>query len=202
MEAIEMQQHFFNLLKNTLPPHVSMADELAEKMGLSHDSIYRRIRGEKPLSMSELQLLCQQYNISLDKVLELQTSTVVFNAPDINTENLPFPDYLKGMLGQLKRINSYKTKKMRYLCKDMTFFHFYHFPEIAAFKTFFWIKTIQNDPAYRNSSFSLEKNKFNDCIAIGQQVIREYNEIPSIELWNIESMNSTICQIELSELIF
>ena len=191
-----MQQQFFNLLKNSLPPHVSMADELAEKMGLSYDSVYRRIRGEKPLSMVELKKLCSLYNISLDQVLELQTDTVVFSAPDINIESLPFSDYIKGMLQQLKRFNSFTQKKMRYLCKDMTFFHFFLFPEIAAFKVFFWIKTIQNEPAYSKSSFSFEKHMFEECFNTGQQIIQEYNKIPSVELWNIESMNSTISQIE------
>ena len=80
-EAPGIQQQFFALLKNSMPPHVSMADELSEKMGLSYDSIYRRIRGEKALSMLELKMLCQQYNISLDQVLDIQNTTVVFNAP-------------------------------------------------------------------------------------------------------------------------
>lgn len=191
-----MQQQFFNLLKNSLPSHVSMADELALKMGLSHDSIYRRIRGEKPLSMSELKQLCRLYNISMDQVLELQTNTVVFNAGDINIEDLPFGDYLRNMLAQLKYYNSFKKRSIRYICKDMTFFHFFHFPEIAAFKTFFWIKTIQNESAYGKSLFSLDKHAFEDCFALGQQVIREYNIMPSIELWNVESLNSTISQIE------
>ena len=76
-EALGIQQQFFALLKNSMPPHISMADELAEKMGLSYDSIYRRIRGEKALSMVELKMLCQQYNISLDQVLDIQNTTVV-----------------------------------------------------------------------------------------------------------------------------
>ena len=153
MEAIEMQQQFFNLLKDSLPSHVSMADELALKMGLSHDSIYRRIRGEKALSMLELKMLCQQYNISLDQVLDLQNTTVVFNAPDINTDNLSFQDYLKGLLGRFKHINSFAHKKMRYLCKDMTLFQFFLLPELSAFKLFFWIKTIKNDTAFNKSKF-------------------------------------------------
>jgi hypothetical protein len=195
MEAIEMQQQFFNLLKNSLPSTISMADVLAEKMGLSYDSIYRRIRGEKPLTMAELQMLCREYNISLDQVMQLKSDAVVFNAPDINTKTLPFEDYIKGMLGQLKRFNHLEEKKMRYLCKDMTFFHFFLFPEIAAFKTFFWIKTIQDDPAYNKRLFSLADDSFEDCYAMGQQIIKEYNEIPSVELWNMESINSTISQI-------
>ncbi len=196
MEAIEMQQQFFNLVKSSLPYHVSMADELAEKMGLSHDSIYRRIRGEKLLSMVELKMLCKLYNISLDQVLEIQTTTVAFDAPDINIENLAFKDYISGVLGQVMRFNSFKRKKMYYLCKDMTFFHFFLLPEITAFKTFVWIKTFEKDPSYENSLFSLEKYEFAEFFHIGQQIIREYNQIPSVELWNIESLNSTINQIE------
>jgi len=196
MEAIEMQQQFFSLLKNSLPAHVSMADELAGKLGLSYDSVYRRIRGEKPLSMAELKLLCETYQISLDQVLNLQSDNVLFRAPDINHTQIPFPLYIQGMLAQMKIFNSFDGKKMRYLCKDMTFFHFYHFPGIAAFKTFFWIKSILNDPAYHKAKFSLKKDEFVDCFQIGQQVIREYNQIPSVELWNAESVNSTLSQIQ------
>ncbi|MCX6314299.1 MAG: helix-turn-helix domain-containing protein [Sphingobacteriales bacterium] len=177
MEAIEMQQQFFSLLKNSLPAHVSMADELAGKLGLSYDSVYRRIRGEKPLSMAELKLLCETYQISLDQVLNLQSDNVLFRAPDINHTQIPFPLYIQGMLAQMKIFNSFDGKKMRYLCKDMTFFHFYHFPGIEA-------------------KFSLKKDEFVDCFQIGQQVIREYNQIPSVELWNVESVNSTHSQIQ------
>ena len=37
---------------------------------------------------------------------------------------------------------------------------------------------------------------FKDCFAIGQDLIKEYNKIPSLELWNVESINSTISQIQ------
>lgn len=195
MEAITMQQQFFSLLKNALPENVSMADELAEKMGLSYDSVYRRIRGEKPLTMPELGMLCRQYNISLDQVLQLHTDAVVFTAPAINSAALPFSDYINGMLAQLKRFNRLEGKRMRYLCKDMTFFHFFTFPEIAAFKTFFWIKTIQDDPAYSKRNFSLAENDFQAYYETGQQIIDEYNRMPSVELWNMESINSTISQV-------
>ena len=195
-EAIGIQQQFFALLKNSMPSHVSMADELSEKMGLSYDSIYRRIRGEKALSMLELKMLCQQYNISLDQVFDIQNSTVVFNVPDINTDNLPFQDYLKGLVNGFKHINSYAHKKMRYLCKDMSLWQFFLFPELSAFKLFFWIKTIQNDTTFNKAKFCFEKYGFDEIFAIGQQLIREYNQIPSIELWNIECTNSTIKQIE------
>ncbi len=85
---------------------------------------------------------------------------------------------------------------MRYLCKDMTLFQFFLFPELSAFKLFFCIKTIQNDTALNKAKFCFERYGFDEIFAIGQQLIREYNQIPSIEFWNIECTNSTIKQIE------
>ncbi len=196
MHENELQHQFFNHLKSVLPPHISMVDELTELLNLSYDSVYRRIRGEKSIDLNELRQICEHYHISLDQVLQLQNEAVVFTAPDINHNGLPFEEYLKGMLLQLKYFNSFQQKKMLYLCKDMTFFHFYLFPEIAAFKTFFWIKTILNNPAYSQKNFSLAEFPFTECRAIGQQIINEYNKIPSIELWNFESINSSISQIQ------
>lgn len=196
MNATDLQQQFFNHLKSILPPHISMVDELTDLLDLSYDSVYRRIRGEKPLALNELRQICEHYHISLDQVLQLQNDAVVFRAPDINHNGLPFEDYLRGMLKQLKYFNSFHDKRMLYFCKDMTFFHFYLFPEIASFKTFFWIKTILNNAAYGQKKFSLAEFPFTDCLAIGQQIISEYNLIPSTELWNLESINSSISQIQ------
>lgn len=196
MLANELQQQFFNHLKSVLPSHISMVDELTELLNLSYDSVYRRIRGEKPLALNELRQICEQYHISLDQVLQLQNDTVVFHAPDIERESLSFLDYLEGMYKQLKYFNSFPKKQMLYFCKDMIFFHFYLFPEIAAFKTFFWNKTILNSPAYNKKSFSLAEFPFDDCFAIGQKIIQEYNLIPSIELWNYESIHSSVSQLQ------
>lgn len=196
MDPATLQQTFFNALKNTLPPYVSMVDEIAEVLNIGNDSVYRRIRGEKPINISELKLLCDHFHISLDHVLQIQNDAVVFRAPGINGELSSFTDYLKGILAQLKYFNSFKQREMLYFCKDMTFFHFFLFPEIASFKTFFWIKTIQNIPEYQHKSFSLAEFPFNDCFAIGQEIIKEYNQIQSVELWNYESINSSISQIE------
>jgi hypothetical protein len=196
MTTTDLQQHLFHLIKTSLPSHISMVDELTELLDLSYDSVYRRIRGEKPLALNELKQICEHYHISLDQVLQLQNDTVVFQAPEINQKSFPFWEMLKGMLKQLKYFNSFEKRQMLYLCKDLPIWHFYLFPEIGAFKTFFWVRTIQNHPDYNNKLFSLSEFPFDDCFTIGQQVIKEYNQIPCIELWNLESINSTVSQIK------
>jgi hypothetical protein len=196
MDPAALQQTFFNALKHSLSPHLSMVDEVAGVLNIGNDSVYRRIRGETPINISELKLLCDHFHISLDQVLQIQNDAVVFRAPGINVEMLSFGEYIKGIHEQLKYFNSFKQKQLLYFCKDMPFFHFYLFPELAAFKTFFWIKTIQSHPEYQHKSFSIDEYSFNDYLGIGQEITTEYNQIPSVELWSYESINSTISQIE------
>ena len=139
METNEVQQQLFSYLKDNLPPHLSMVDELCDLLGLSADSVYRRIRGEKPISLSELKRICEHYHLSIDQMLQLQNESVLFDAPGMNGNSGEFIDYVKDMLAQFRYFNSFKKREIQYLCKDSPIWYFYLFPELAAFKTFFWI---------------------------------------------------------------
>jgi hypothetical protein len=196
MNSPDFQQAFFNKIRENLPPHISMADQLADLLNISYDSVYRRIRGEKPISMNELKLLCEHFKISIDQVLEIKSEAVLFQAPDINEPNPQFTSYLQGILNQFVYFNSFKTRKLSYLCKELPICYFYLYPEIAAFKTFCWIKTVLNHHDYHDRKFSLKEFPFDDCFALGQKILKEYNRIPCVELWNYESLSSTFRQIE------
>jgi len=195
METNQLQQQLFSFLKDSIPPHLSLVDELCDLLNLSHDSVYRRIRGEKPITLAELKIICEKYHISLDQLLQLENESVLFDAPGLNGMPAEFSDYMNAVLNQLKYFNSFTTRDMHYLCKDSTIWNFYLFPELAAFKTFFWSKTINNQAALSNKMFSFEEFPYHECFLLGQQVLKEYNQIPSVELWNLESMHSTLNQI-------
>lgn len=102
---------------------------------------------------------------------------------------------MKGMLEQFKFFTSFKQSEIHYLCKDTPFWYFYLFPEMAAFKTFFWARTINNEPALSDKLFSLKEFPFEDCFAIGKQILEEHCKMHTIELWNLESIHSSINQV-------
>lgn len=196
MTETDLQKELFNSIKNALPSHISLVDTLADLLNISYDSVYRRIRGEKPITLNELKILCEHFHLSLDQVLKFKNDTVLFNAPHINDTNPDFTEYLNGVLKQMKYFNSFNKRKLLYQCKDAPLFYFYLFPEISAFKTFCWKKTLLDDPEYKNKIFSIGEFPFDDCYRIGQEIIKEYCILPSVELWNFETLNSTINQIE------
>lgn len=195
MSETNLQKELFNQIKNALPNHVSMVDTLADLLGLSYDSVYRRIRGEKPITLDELKLLCEKFHVSADQLIRQNTESVLFDAPGMNNHKATFKHHMLGMLQQARYFNSFEKKEMCYLCKDAPIWSFYLFPEIAAFKTFFWSKTINNEADLNDKIFSFEEFPYTDCFDIGQQILREFNTIPCIELWNVESMHSTLNQV-------
>ena len=196
MEPRQLQQELFNQIKERLPAHLSLADELCHLLDLSPDSVYRRIRGEKPVTLDELRVVCSHYGISLDQLLRLKSDSVLFQAPGIMEAPLPqFEEYMKEMLARFRYFNSFRQKSIYYLCKDTPFWYFYLFPAMASFKTFFWAKTINNDPTLSNKRFSLKEYPFQQCFGLGQQILVEHCQLETVELWNLESVNSTISQI-------
>jgi hypothetical protein len=173
-----------------------MVDAIAELLGLSYDSVYRRIRGEKPISLDELKVLCEHFQLSLDQVLQLHSDKVLFTDSEANGSITSFTAYEKGLIQQLQYFNQFQKKELLYLSKDVPVFHFFYFKELAAFKAFFWAKSILNEPAFENKNFSLDHFDATEHFELGQKILHGYNEIPSTELWNYESINSTILQIE------
>jgi len=196
MEPRQLQQDLFNQIKQRLPAHISLVDELCDLLALSPDSVYRRIRGEKPVTLDELQKICSHYRLSLDQLLHLSTDSVLFQAPGILDASVPlFEEYMKEMLDRFRYFNSHQQRTIFYLCKDTPFWYFYLFPAMAAFKTFFWARTIKNDTSLSNKPFSINEFPFRECFELGQQILIEHCQLQTVELWNLESVNSTISQI-------
>ena len=196
MKPPPVQMMFFQHLKASLPDHVSMADSIADLLQISPDSAYRRIRGEKPISFEELKMLCTHYKISLDQFIHLETDSVIFSGQYISQVGFDYEQYLQSILQQVQYMNSFSKKEMLYLNKDIPVFYYFNFPELTAFKSFFWMRSILNYPEYANKQFNIEE-PVNEAISkTGRQLAIAYSQLPSQEIWNIESINSTIRQIE------
>lgn len=195
MEPAGAQQLFFQHLKSVLPPHLSVVDEVADLLNISTDSAYRRIRGEKPISLDEIKKLCTQFKISLDQFMHLNSDSVLFTGKLADRTNFSFELYLQNFLREMQMINSFDEKEMFYWPKDAPVFYYYQFPELAAFKFFFWMKTVLEYPAYSKAKFKF--SEFDQQLrTVAEKLLETYNNIPSTEIWNVDNINTYIQQIE------
>jgi transcriptional regulator with XRE-family HTH domain len=96
MDTSGLQAQIFQHIKNQLPEHLSLVDEVASVLGLSTDSAYRRIRNEKSLSIEELHKICIRFRLSLDQLLSLQSEAILFSGSFIRPASFDFDQYLKS----------------------------------------------------------------------------------------------------------
>lgn len=195
MEKTNTQGLFFQHIKTLLQPHVSMVDEIAEVLNISTDSVYRRIRGEKSISLEEIQALCSRFKISLDQFFHLNSNSFVFSGQLTNTHGHTFERWMEDILKQVEFMNSFQRKHMYYLAKDLPLMQQFLAPELVAFKSFLWRKSILHYDDLKGKKFSLQLvDPYH--MELANKIVDAYNQIPSTEIWNVESINSTIRQIE------
>lgn len=195
MTTGELQQKLFTAIKAKMPAQSSPVDEIAGLLNISTDSAYRRLRGEKTISLDELQTLCSHYQVSLDNLLHVKQAGIVFQGQYLDKHNFNFEEYITSVMHNMAYINSFKEKCFYYLCKDLPIFHHYHIREIAAFKWFFWLKTYFQFPGFEKRKFRFSDHP-DSIFGIEQKALSLYNSIPSVEIWNLESMNIFFRQIE------
>ncbi len=196
MDANQTQQLFFNHIKSKIPAHLTFAHEVAEVLNISNDSAYRRIRGEKPLGLDELQVLCNKYLISLDQLLHIKSNTVIFSYDKVDPFSFSFNKFLQFVVGSLEQFSSLQNAKMYFYSKDIPIFHFMPFPELRAFKFFFWKRTVIGYPEMARLQFD-GKNDDPEMDELSKKIDELFAETYSVDIWNEESINVTISQIEL-----
>ena len=195
MNATELQVAFLNKIKSQLPLHLSLVDAIAELLHISNDSAYRSLRGEKHLTFDEIQLMIKEYKISLDSFLHLQQDAKIFWGKYIERDHFDFENYLQRMVKQLEFFLPSINRHLIYMNKDIPIFHHFMFPELAAFKCYFWIRYDLDYPKFNRDQFLIEDfiDIFNNT---GKKISDLYLKIPSTEIWNIDCINTTIRQID------
>ena len=120
---------------------------------------------------------------------------MIFRGRNIDRETFDFENYLQGIAHQLELFIPAKEKKMYYLNKDIPIFHHFMFPELAAFKCYFWSRYDLDYPKFNKGQFLIEDfiDIFNNT---GKKISDLYLKIPSVEIWNLDCINTTIRQID------
>lgn len=195
METHRIQNVFFQKIKEKLPSHLSMVDEIASLLQLSNDSAYRRIRCEKQLSFEEIQKLCSHFKISMDQMLHLQNDTFLFSGRIANNSDFTYENWLETVIVHLETIRSVQPNHMYYIAKEIPFFYYYLIPEIAAFKSFFFMKSILDYEDWKNAKFSVHDD-YSRIHEFTKRISDLFASLPSTEIWSIENITSTLHQIE------
>ena len=194
-DLFNIQKAIFDQIKNELPGNLSFVHEVSELLNISYDSAYRRIRGEKVISLEELYKLSTHFNISVDSLFDIKSGKIVFNSMAIDPQNLTVRQWLQNMLANMQMLEQSGSRKVIYAAKDAPFFHYFHIPELAAFKMFFWQKTLFQFPEFSDKKFAL-KDYDPELQKLGQKILIAYTKIPTVEIWNEDTFYIMLRQME------
>ena len=186
-------------IKAALPANISFVDELADLLGVSNDSAYRRIRGETALSIEEIALLCKHFKISFDAFIGNTSSsnTVSFAYKQLSSHVNSFHEYLEGMKGDISNVMKFpeNARSVIYAAEDIPVFQHFAHPFLTAFKIFYWNKSILNSPGYEDKKFDTI-HVDTELINIAKDIYDMYSKISSIEIWSDDTATSTLKQVE------
>jgi hypothetical protein len=195
LHPIRIQTEVFSHIRATLPAHVALVDIVADTLELSIDSTYRRIRGEKPLSIEELVKLAVRFKFSVDRLLSLETESYIFSGKLASAHDHVFEKWLQNSLEQFTFMAAYPNAHVYYMAKDLPLAHFFQTPELASFKFFFWQKSILQYNELKGAKFKMDKSD-ETSKALADKIVVAYNKIHSSEVWAVETINSSLRQIE------
>ncbi len=188
------QNDFLKKIEDIIPSNTSLVNELCDILDISMDSAYRRIRGATQLTINEISTLCKHYRISFDVLNDLNFDNVTFSFYNVEYSIDSFEIYLKNMLRDLNIIQGSKAPFIHYACEDIPIFYNYKYPNLRAFKIFYWMEATLNKNI-TTTSFTPEiiPPAVHD---LAYQVFQAYLNIPSKEIWTETTYLSVIKQIE------
>ncbi|NJN26859.1 MAG: hypothetical protein HC819_13205 [Cyclobacteriaceae bacterium] len=188
-----VQKRFFAELKSKLPSNLSMARVVADELSISVDSAYRRIRGESHLSLLEFDLLMTKYAISTEAILSRSFDSVHFDYHSLNNRDEGLPGIFNYLSKQLKSFSNFGLKEIVFLASDLPVFYLFMYPHLASFKMYCWRQMFHQLPSGKYPQF--DPGSIDTLLDMSYKLLQAYLDHPSIEIWNTETIHSTMNQV-------
>lgn len=188
--VMDTQKAFFETVKKNLSSGMRMVSEVSDALNISSDSAYRRIRGEKELTVNELSKLCRHFNISMDEVINYRSGNILFRYTPLDMSSMDnYYAYLQELAALMESIAKAGEKEMCFMAVDIPGPHFKLFPELTLFKIYTWFQGVNKlHVTYDRFVEQLDIPLITD---IYNRIGNAYSRIPSTEIWT----NNTIDHI-------
>ena len=185
---------FFEKLKAFIPSNLSPAEEISSVLNSSVDATYRRMRGESVLSFDDASLLCNRFKMPMSILQSTPSNVVGFQVNELTNKSESFEEYLIKMADDVELMTKFNDKHILYAAEDIPVFYHFLDRNLATFKVFYWMKAIQNVEGMENTVFNPEMyGDFLDRQA--KRISHLYAQVPTTEIWTVETIESTISQI-------
>lgn len=188
---MEIQQRLFEEIKKQLQPNLRLADVIGDLLNISSDSTYRRIRGEKELSFSELETLCSYFHISIDSLFNQRTDSIPFKYTPLQFSSPKvYENYMERLVMLYQTILKSEKKEFKITAQDIPIFHFLPYTELTFFKVYALYRSLANDSiTFEAFIEQLDKEKLQSYY---RSIVEAFSQIPSTEIWSNHTIQPII----------
>ena len=187
------QSTFLEYLKAELPKNTSIIDAVASALDISYDAAHRRVSLKSKFSLEESISLAKYYNLSLDKLFDINDINSVLIEKTHHIENeKELETYFNHSYESLQPLLQQKDSSITYSAKDIPLFYNLNGDLLSRFKYFVWLKLL--DKSFKTKNFEDFKPSLS-LIEAGKKLGSLYSNLNTKEVWDITTVNSTLKQI-------
>jgi hypothetical protein len=183
-------------LEHLINTKQTSAKHLTELLNVSKDTIYKRLNGTSAFTIDEVYILQNHFGFSLDAFApQPLPNKITFDLkqfPLLNTPVATVTNYVQQLLSDFAKLGNLGKPHLYYAAKDLPLFCFFSSPALTSFKLYFWYMTLfdtAKPDKYKNNWLPAE------TLQAATTLYTMYQNIDSTELWNTETVNSTLDQI-------
>ena len=188
-----LQEIFLKKIEEELPKNSSLNDAIAIALEISYDAAHRRTSLKSKFSLEESIVLAQYFNLSLDELFGIAKKQFVSveKTKEITSE-VELQQYFESAYQSLLPLLNKKDCQIYYSAKDIPIFYTLNNSRLSQFKFYVWLKLL--DKKFRNISFDEYQPKLS-TMQSAKRLGELYQNLPTIEIWDITTINSTLKQI-------
>lgn len=190
---ISYQREFFTQLSDRFGKKGEMIQAMEEHLHVGQDAVYRRIRGETPLTADEMISLARRFNISLDRQQKKHIPRMYYpmGASEVTSEM----DYFDTMLERCELLVNLPDVKVDYATPELPFFYEFAMPTLLAYRTYVYGLTTWDFDKWKGTKFSpgLIDPRVKPT---ADRILNIIYRFPGRELWSAGILDVTLRRIK------
>jgi len=189
-----LQKIFFSELKASLPADALFSNQIASLLGISRSEAYNKISAKSGLTLQQMDSLCKHFNFYFQINPPAQTSSCRIHFTPFHQGKANMERYITSLYEDLIKLQAGGLQKLTCSTDDIPIFHLFKYPQLTAFKLFFWNSRISNKAEVFTAA-SLKTPKYKKLLNTAYQMYEIYQDIPCVEIWNSSATLISLDQI-------
>lgn len=191
----DLQTDFFDSILSKYEKKSEGIREISSILGMTRDSVYRRLRGDTEINIEELLKLSKYYRVSIDNFFDAKTNDVLFTFNSFDNKIKHVDDFVNNLHQLLSHFSTIPESKILYASAEIPVFYHTVMPELFCFKLYVWARTVWNLDFFANEKFRVDLIPY-ESRSNFKNLYKQFLNLESVELWSYNIFDNTLNQIE------